>query len=230
MPSASTMAFPFSLIKNSLNELPLQSNKKHGFSEDEFGRLSYSLQYKETAPKLVRSSSSDSTSADSSSCSSSSVDSRPLSPPSSRVLFRTYWEKSGARKEDYEDKHDTLENALPCNSCIYLLPCQAHVPTSAANISERRRQILPTFSDKNETHATTGYFSLQYSYCSIDGISSWSRSSMKTYPKSSFRRAEQKRRGSTLKRSITFDPDVQIVEYTKEEMATFSDSWIVWFQ
>jgi hypothetical protein len=229
MSSASTMACPLSL-----NELPLQANKKKDFAENEFNRLSYSLQYKKSAPRLVRSSSSDSTSADSSSCSSSSVDSRPLSPPSSRVLFRTYWEKAGARKEDCEEKQDTLENALPYNSCIYLQPCQVHVPASAANISERRRQILPTFSDKNETivwsHATTGSFSLQYSNCSIDGISSWSRSSMKTYPKSSFRRVKQKRRGSTLKRSITFDPDVQIVEYTKEEVATSSDSWIFWFQ
>ena len=66
--------------------------------------------------------------------------------------------------------------------------------------------------------------------CSIDGISSWSRSSMKTYPKSSFRRVQQKRRGSKLKRSISFDPDVQIVEYTKEEMDASSDSWVYWFQ
>lgn len=229
MASASLNVFPIGLTK-----LPQWTNERHDLSEDDFIRLSSFLPCKETSPLLVCSKSCDSTSVDCSSCSSSSVDSRPLSSPSSRVLFATYWEKIGARKAIHEDKQLTLENSLPYNSCIYFQPYLAVVPASAASISERRRQILPTFSDKNETpvcsHATTGSFSLQYSNCSIDGISSWSRSSMKTYPKSSFRRVQQKRRGSKLKRSISFDPDVQIVEYTKEEMDASSDSWVFWFQ
>lgn len=226
MASESTMVFTVSLTKH-----PQRTNERHFVSEDDFIRLSYFLQSKETSLRLERS--CDSKSVETASCSSPSVDSRPVSSPSSRILFTAYWEKTGARKAVREGKQGTLEHSLPYNNCIYFQPCRALMPTTAANVRERRRQILPTFSDKNETpvwsHATTGSFSLQHSNRSIDGIS-WPRSSMKTYPKSSFRRVEQKRRGSKLKRTITFDPDVQIVEYRQEEVDTSSDSWIFWFQ
>jgi hypothetical protein len=210
--------------------LTFWAHKRHEIFEDEVTRLAYVLKASNIAPpRLVHSSSSDSTSDESSSRSSSCDFSRdhPLySPP--RVLFGAYWEKSRKRHAADENTIDaTLQG--PKNTDI---DCR-HISILATNVGRQRRQILPTCSDKNGPssccHRMINSCTLKSMDGSTDSISSWSHSSMKTYPKSAFR-IKQKRWHSKQKQVISFDPDVQVVEYKKEEVHTTGDSWILLFQ
>jgi hypothetical protein len=211
--------------------LTFWANERHEKFDDEATRLADFLKASNIVPpRLVHSTSSDSTSDDSSSRSSSCDFSQgyPLhSPP--RVLFGAYWENSRKRHTADENMTDTTAQG-PKNTDI---DCQ-RISILTANISRQRRQILPTCSDKNGPsrccHRMINSCTLESMDSPRDSISLWSHSGMKTYPKSALRKVKQKRRHSKQKQVISFDPDVQIFEYKKEEVHTTGISWTLWFQ
>mmetsp|Transcript_23780 Transcript_23780/g.34082 ORF Transcript_23780/g.34082 Transcript_23780/m.34082 type:complete len:203 (+) Transcript_23780:55-663(+) len=176
-------------------------------------------------PRLVRSSSSESSLDDSSSSSASHT-------PPPRTLFGSYWEKSKTIRQSSADMGTCITKPAENESIRSdsQIPQGEHV--SATILTSERRQLFPVHyctatdtvaqSSSSCSRSTLKTRSARNALSSSSGIST----SMKTYPRSSFKVRMKRSRNQ----AISFNPDVHIVEFNKEqEEPTSSSSWLLWF-